>query len=342
MSHPPRQKLRVCLAASGGGHLRQLLDLQPVWGKYDSFFVTEPTALGESLAAIQRTYFVTHFAAGQARLGRPWIMIKAAWGNLWQARRIISAERPDVVISTGAGAVFFVVLFAKLMGSKIVLIESFARFRGPSLFMRVAANLADEKILQSRQLAAYWRNAEVFDPLLVTRPPRKAKDSLLFATVGATLPFERLVSSVAELKREGAIPEHVIAQVGKGGYKPSGVEAVESLSFDEVQSLLKRADIVVCHGGTGSIITALREQCRVIVMPRIHALGEHYDDHQEEITAAFVERGLVSAASTVDELRSALLEVRQRDPVRATTDPKALRTWLDRKLRAWAGILSRA
>src|SRR3546814_7209069 len=45
-----RAGAKICLAGSGGGHVRQLLDLEPAWRGHDAFFVTEDKALGESLA----------------------------------------------------------------------------------------------------------------------------------------------------------------------------------------------------------------------------------------------------------------------------------------------------
>src|SRR6516165_6935795 len=54
--------LRLCLAGSGGGHVRQILDLEPAWSGHDYFFLTEDTALGKSLALQHRTHFVPHFA----------------------------------------------------------------------------------------------------------------------------------------------------------------------------------------------------------------------------------------------------------------------------------------
>jgi UDP-N-acetylglucosamine--N-acetylmuramyl-(pentapeptide) pyrophosphoryl-undecaprenol N-acetylglucosamine transferase len=130
------------------------------------------------------------------------------------------------------------------------------------------------------------------------------------------------------LKAEGAIPEQVIIQTGVGGHRPEGLDVVETLPFDKVQALLRDASIVVCHGGTGSLITALRQGCQVISMPRLAELGEHYDDHQAQITEAFVARGLVLTANTVDELRAALEQARTRKPVLATTDPVHLQEFL--------------
>src|SRR5205085_2035579 len=187
-------------------------------------------------------------------------------GPLWTALRnfirsaaIVMRERPDVVVSTGAGAVFFAVLWARLLGAHVVVVDSFARFDRPSLFARLAQPLAHDLVVQSAALSGFWPRAKVFDPLRILSEPRPKKEPLLFATVGATLPFDRLVASVAELKDSGDIPEDVVLQTGEGGLRPSSLSSVETMTFEQIQQLLVRADIVVCHGGTGSLITALRQ-----------------------------------------------------------------------------------
>jgi UDP-N-acetylglucosamine transferase subunit ALG13 len=327
--------LRICLAASGGGHVRQLLDLEPVWRVHDSFFITEDTALGKDLATKYRTRFVQHYALGQARLGKPGIMLKAAAQNFRQSTRIIVEERPDVVITTGAGAVYFAAVLARMRGARVFLIDSFARFDKPSKFARLLSPFAHDRIVQSQALAGALHHARVFDPLKRLDGPRPAKEPLMFATVGATLPFDRLVATVANAKAGGLIPERVIAQVGAGGRMPSEFErSVEGLDFGEVQSILRTADIVVCHGGTGSLVTALREGCRVIAVPRRFELGEHYDNHQSEITTAFEERGLITVARTPEDFAGALQKARAREPVLATTDQTEMIAYLSRALAA--------
>jgi UDP-N-acetylglucosamine transferase subunit ALG13 len=321
---PAGPRLRLCLAASGGGHVRQLLDLEEVWSAHDAFFVTEDTALGKSLQGRHRVHFVPHFAWGQAKLGAPFRMAWRAAVSFFRSAAIVLKERPDVVISTGAGAVCFAILWARLTGACVVVIESFARFEKPSLFGRLTSPLAHHLVVQSPKLAHAYPRARVFDPLRILDTPVPAKQDLLFATVGATLPFDRLVDSVAAAKAAGQIGERVVVQTGIGGHAPAGLEVVETLPFDEVQAILREARIVVCHGGTGSLITALRQGCQVISMPRLSRLGEHYDDHQAEITEAFAKRGLVLVANTPEELADRLAEARTRTPVVATTDPVAL------------------
>lgn len=320
--------IRICLAGSGGGHVRQLLDLEPLWSSRDYFFVTEDTALGRSIADGHESYLVPHVALGQARLGAPLRMVNAALRNLVRSAMIIWRKRPDIVITTGAGSVFFIVLWARLFGANIVAIDSFARFKGPSMFARLVGPIAHTRIAQSPESARLWHDALCFDPFLILSEPRPKKKPLLFATVGATLPFDRLAEMVARAKAQGLIDEDVLIQTGIGGVHPAGVKTVETMPFDEMKRQLCDADIVVCHGGTGSLITALRQGCRVISIPRRFELGEHYDDHQCEITNAMSVRGLIATAETDEEFAAALALVRSRDPIPATTDPTALINYL--------------
>ena len=60
------------------------------------------------------------------------------------------------------------------------------------------------------------------------------------------------------MKAEGVIDCEVILQTGVGVSARWGGDP-RTLPFEQIQSILKRASIVVCHGGTGSLITALRE-----------------------------------------------------------------------------------
>lgn len=335
-----RKGFRLCLAGSGGGHVRQLLDLEPVWLRYDYFFVTEESALGESIAKDHRTHFVDHYSFGQLRLGKPLKMLKAMIRNLARSAAIIRRERPDVILTTGAGAVFWVALLGRLSGAKVILVESFARFDAPSKFGRMVRPFATDVIVQSEKLKERWPEALVFDPFKRLKGPRSAKKPLLLATVGATLPFDRMTKGVLDLVQAGTITEDVILQTGVGSevaVEGERVRAFPSLGFDEMKAILRDADIVVTHGGTGSLITALREGCRVIAMPRQFARGEHYDDHQFEITTAFADRGLIEVAIEQSDLGPAIERARQKTPPLATTDPSALKAWLGERLADYAG-----
>ncbi|MGN7998721.1 beta-1,4-glucuronosyltransferase WelK [Sphingomonas sp. 22176] len=330
--------LKMCLAASGGGHLRQILDLESVWKEHDYFFVTEDTALGRSLGEKHPVELVEHYALGQARLGHPLHMAAGAWRNFRQSLAIVRRQKPDVVISTGAGAVFFTALIAKLSGAKFVHIESFARFHHPSAFGKMAKPVATISFVQSPALKQIWPDAELFDPFRMLDTPRPPKQALTFATVGATLPFPRLVQAVLDLKRAGGLPGKLVLQYGDQDLADPGIPDVEirrSIPFDDLQLLLRDADMVICHGGSGSLVTALRAGCRVVAFPRRFDLGEHYDDHQEEISQTFADRGLLQTVRDETKLGEAIAAAKAAEPKLATTDQTALANRLRELFAGW-------
>jgi UDP-N-acetylglucosamine--N-acetylmuramyl-(pentapeptide) pyrophosphoryl-undecaprenol N-acetylglucosamine transferase len=329
----PSKRLKLCLAASGGGHLRQLFDLEPGWSDHDSFFVTEHSVLGAGLTDRHRVHFVRHYAFGQVRMGKPFSMIWNLIGNFFQSMSIIWRERPDFVITTGAAAVFWVCLFARMTGARLVVIESFARFDAPSVFGRLTRRFATDLVIQSEALKAIWPDAHLFDPFRIVKGTPPPKRAFTLATVGATLPFDRMVQAVEDAWHKGAITGQLLVQVGDSkrhwqADPDNGLEIVATLSFEMLQQMLKDADIVIAHGGTGSLITALREGCRVVAMPRRHDLAEVYDNHQIEIVETFERRGLVDVAMNADDLVPALERARKRERIMATTQPDELISWL--------------
>ena len=303
-------RLRILLVASGGGHLRQLLDLEAFWKEHDVIFATEDTPLGRGLAEKWPVEFLEHFAFGQAKVNSWRALLLASVANFKQSWRIIKTVKPDVVISTGSGSAFFCFALGRLRGARTVLVESFARFRAPSLFGRLAYPFASKVVAQSELIRKSWRRAEICDPVEIVEAPQREKQGAAVVMVGTVLPFDRLVSGVADLKARGLLPEEVVAQIGRGGAAPTQLNCVEWLSFDELRSTLDRAEIVFSHGGTGSMITALQAGCRLIVMPRDPKRREHYDDHQSEIVGAFAERGLIHAAYEIDDLPGAVAMAR--------------------------------
>lgn len=340
MHQPDRFKSAptLCLSASGGGHLRQLLDLEPLWSRYPHFIVTENTVLGRSLQQRENTEFVPHFALGQGRMGRGWAMLSAAARSFWRSLRIIAKRRPDVIITTGAGSQVFLIAWGRLFGAKVILVDSFARFHAPSKFARITGPLANARVTQSQVSAEKWPGSTPFDPLRTQPAEPEGKSPLLFATVGAILPFHRLERAIVELKASGQIPEEVILQVGNSELpRPSipGLRIVESIPFDELQAILKRANLVVCHSGTGSIITALSQCCGVVAMPRRVDAGDSYDNHQDEIAKVFQQRGLIQVASDAKTLLEALDRARTAPRHRAAIDHSALMAFVERRIVDW-------
>ena len=127
---------------------------------------------------------------------------------------------------------------------------------------------------------------------------------MILVTVGThEQPFDRLLEAVGRL----GTGEELIVQHGPSKVRPAGAVCSEFLPFEEVTALTRAARVVITHAGVGSIMVSLREGKRPIVMARLHALGEHVDDHQVPLTQRLSESGLVVPVTDADELQAAVV-----------------------------------
>jgi UDP-N-acetylglucosamine transferase subunit ALG13 len=104
---------------------------------------------------------------------------------------------------------------------------------------------------------------------------------MIFVTVGTHEdPFDRLVKAIDRLKGAGAPRQEVFIQTGYSTYKPEFCRYEKFIPFDEMMQRMAEAEIVITHGGTGSIMLALYHGKAPIVVPRQKKYNEHIDDHQ--------------------------------------------------------------
>lgn len=114
---------------------------------------------------------------------------------------------------------------------------------------------------------------------------------MIFVTVGThEQQFDRLIQEVDRLKGEGAIEDDVIMQTGFSTYEPKHCKWSKLIPYDEMESNIANADIVITHGGPASFIAPLKIGKIPIVVPRRKQFGEHVNDHQLEFCRAVEER----------------------------------------------------
>ena len=117
---------------------------------------------------------------------------------------------------------------------------------------------------------------------------------MIFVTLGTQdKNFDRLLKTIDKALEKGIIKEKVIVQAGYTKYESTKMEIFESLPKDEFEKLMKKADLVITHGGVGSIITALKYHKKVIAAPRLKKYQEHTNDHQKEIIEEFAKEGYI-------------------------------------------------
>jgi UDP-N-acetylglucosamine transferase subunit ALG13 len=129
----------------------------------------------------------------------------------------------------------------------------------------------------------------------------------VFVTVGTDHhPFDRMVEWIEGwLSGRGAIDCFI--QYGDSR-RPSIAGGQALISHEEMDRRIASADVIVCHGGPGTIVDCLRSGRKPIVLPRRHALGEHVDDHQRRFARRLESAGYIKVAETADEL-AALLDL---------------------------------
>ena len=126
--------------------------------------------------------------------------------------------------------------------------------------------------------------------------------------------FDRLLRMVDELIEKKVINEEVIAQVGFTTYKPIRFCTRKFVNSDEFNDLLERCSYLITHGGTGTIIKALRKDKRVIAVPRLKRYGEHVDDHQKEIISTFSEKHYICGLDDTEQLEEAIKHIDDFNP----------------------------
>ena len=122
---------------------------------------------------------------------------------------------------------------------------------------------------------------------------------MIFVTIGTSEPFDRLVRALP-----GRGDEELVIQCGDGALRPTDATVYDYLSFEETVELVRRARVVVCHAGVGTILTALANGRRPIVMPRRAAEGEAVDDHQVALAERLDAAGVVALAEDPATLRA--------------------------------------
>jgi len=89
------------------------------------------------------------------------------------------------------------------------------------------------------------------------------------------------------------IKDEIIVQAGHTKYNSKKMKIFDFIDYDKMDEYVKEADIVITHGGTGSITGPLKKGKLVIACPRKKEYGEHVDDHQEQIVDVFYETGMI-------------------------------------------------
>lgn len=147
MSDPASQK-EVLIVASPGGHLLQMLALEPAWEDVRRTWVTLRSTDVEYLLREEDVIY------GHGPTPRD---IGNFFRNLRLARRVLRERDPDAIISTGAGLALPFFLLGRLQRRRLVYVESITRVEKLALTGRLVYPLTNAFFVQWGSLSRLRR-----------------------------------------------------------------------------------------------------------------------------------------------------------------------------------------
>ena len=138
---------------------------------------------------------------------------------------------------------------------------------------------------------------------------------MIFVTLGTQdKSFERLLKDIQKQIDLENIKEKVVVQAGFTKFDSKDMEIFDLISMDEFDRLMNECDLLITHGGVGSIISGLKKNKKVIAVARLAKYKEHMNDHQKQIVDNFSEAGYILKYDENDDLKEILDKIRTFKP----------------------------
>lgn len=296
------RRLRLCIVSSVGGHLREVLELVPSFGQAEVRFVVNDAVNVPLPGPVEQ---IAHAERD----------VRVLW-NLVEATRSFRRNRPDVLLSTGAGPIVPLAIVGKLFGCQTIYIETFGSVDKPSLTGKLMAPLADRIYYQWPGLARFFPTGHYAGPIFLPSPTEaqtpstqtpSGPDGNIFVAVGTSQRgFDRLLRWIDDLCDQGTLTIPIAAQRGHAHHIPRNYPSEPFLPSQQLEQRIAQAKVVICHAGAGLIGTCIRHGKRPIVVPRLAQFGEAINDHQLMLAHALAASGQAQVVQQQSELLPAI------------------------------------
>ena len=134
--------------------------------------------------------------------------------------------------------------------------------------------------------------------------------------------FPRLLKAIDREIEKGNIKDKVVVQAGSTKYSSKNMEILDLLPTPEFEKLMNDADLIITHGGVGSILSAIKKNKKVIAAARLAKYKEHHNDHQKQVIGEFVKQGYILELDNFNDLNLLLKEIRNFKPKRFVSHTK--------------------
>ena len=147
---------KAIFISSTGGHLSELMMLEPMFSKFDYHLVTEKTGSTKSLKNVygKRIDYLV-FGTRENKISYIFKFGFNCLKSLW----IFLKKRPDVVITTGTHTAVPMCYIAHLFKKKVVFIETYANITSRTKSGNFVYKIADLFIVQWPEMLELYPNA---------------------------------------------------------------------------------------------------------------------------------------------------------------------------------------
>lgn len=126
--------------------------------------------------------------------------------------------------------------------------------------------------------------------------------------------FDRLLKAIEKQIKLGNLEGDVIVQAGSTKYESKYMKIFDYIPMEQFDEYIKEADLVITHGGVGTILSSIRKNKKVIAVPRLSKYKEHENDHQLEIVSEFTKRGYIIPCYDLKKLDEAIKKIKEFEP----------------------------
>ena len=136
--------------------------------------------------------------------------------------------------------------------------------------------------------------------------------------------FHRLLEEIEKNIKDKTIKEEVIVQAGYTKYKSDKMRIIDLMSKEQLSQFQDEANLIITHGGVGSIVSSIEKGKKVIAVPRKHEFGEHVNNHQIQIVKDFDDKGYIIGIKDVEDLKAAIIKAQTFKPVKYQPNNKKM------------------
>ena len=134
---------------------------------------------------------------------------------------------------------------------------------------------------------------------------------MIFVILGTQdKPFTRLL----EIMENSKTDEEIVVQAGFTRFESDRMKIFDYVNSDDFDRYIRDADIIIAHGGVGTIMNALNNKKKVIACARLSKYGEHQNDHQLQLLKPLREAGYILELEDGDDIDELLREAQTFEP----------------------------